>query len=389
MRDHEKRLDEIMRRALASDERPDEELNRLILRQWKERTDMKRNMTKRIYATAVACAALLVTVSAGAAVRYLTMDEIAGEVDADGSIAAAFSDGDAIWIDEKQETGDYLVTLLGIAPGEALTEQGVDNVSNGGMYIVVAIENADGTPMADASEYGEKEMSFFVSPLVQGLRPWEYNAVYFSGSFSQFTEQGVAYRVVECDNILAFADRELYVCATDTTFYDNEAYHYDEATGVITRNEEYRGMNALFSLPVDPSLADPQAAAAYLERLEEEKHAETSDAADESVGDVKALMEEIREKMENGREDEALDEMQALEDETKTVQKADGRYEYEFMDGTWYFYEDDVKDGQSIQFAYTDYDEELARFTGLDMLILTENGDGTAEVKAYHKNLAE
>lgn len=41
-----------------------------------------------------------------------------------------------------------------------------------------------------------------------------------------------------------------------STFYDRDAYNFDQATGEITRNENYKGINALFELPLDKSKAD-------------------------------------------------------------------------------------------------------------------------------------
>lgn len=64
-----------------------------------------------------------------------------------------------------------------------------------------------------------------------------------------------------------FADQDLYFYICDGSFYKRDAYLYDKETGIISRNEEYDGLNALFTLPVDIAKADPEKAAAYLEEL--------------------------------------------------------------------------------------------------------------------------
>ena len=411
MRDEkrEKRLDEIMKLALTSDAEPDPELNRRIIRQWKEHPDMKKQIAKRVYVAAAACAAMLVTVSAGAAVRYLTLDDVIEETWTDKEeLAETFAGENAMLIGETQEAGGYRATLLGIAPGKNLMDQGIENLTVGSMYAVVAIENADGTPLPDTSEYSADTPDFFVSPLIQGLTPWKYNAAWFGGGYSQFTNQGVFYRIMDCDNILMFADRELYLCVSDTMFYDKAAYNYEEITGKISRNEDYVGMNVLFDIPVDSSMADPEAAAAYLAQMEEWDSGNGSDDdSTDHVGDLAARAAKITEQI-NAGDEEALADTIALESQTRTVKKENGRYAYEFDaskdiselpkssvreeeiggGGIWYFYEDDISDGRSVMVSYGDYDENLAQFTSLYIMILTENGDGTAEVRSYYKNFA-
>ena len=79
---------------------------------------------------------------------------------------------------------------------------------------------------------------------------------------------GVVYRLLECDNVEVFADHELYLCVIgERSFYDRSAYSFDRETGMITRNDAYNGLNALFRLPIDASKADPEKAEAYLKEL--------------------------------------------------------------------------------------------------------------------------
>ena len=87
------------------------------------------------------------------------------------------------------------------------------------------------------------------------------------GAYSQFIENGILYRLFNCDDIEIFADRKLYLCVTDTPFYPTEAFHMDEATGLITEAKDFDGLNILFDLPLDPAKADPERAKQYIDSL--------------------------------------------------------------------------------------------------------------------------
>lgn len=125
----------------------------------------------------------------------------------------------------------------------------------------------------------DEKDSYFVSPLIQGLEPWRYNIASMSGSYSQFMDNGILYRLIECDTIEIFADQKLYLCVTDTTFYPTEAFHFNEKTGTITEKQDYEGLNILFDLPLDASKADPEKAKAYADSLwaEDETSDDTTD----------------------------------------------------------------------------------------------------------------
>ncbi len=404
MRDNrksEKKLDELMKTALAFEVEPEEELNRQIVKQWKERSDMKKQIARRIYATAVACGALLITVSVGAAVKYLRPAEAAEKAGMESeTIAAAFEGEDAIELNESKDAGDYRVTLLGITTSENLEKSRISEEisASGELYAVTAIECLDGTPMPEISDDAYADLSFFVSPLIQGLEPWQYNIASMGGGYSDFVENGILYRVTVCDDVSVFADRKLYLCVSDTTFYETGAYHYDETAGTITRNEEYDGINLLFDLPIDPACGDEAAAEEYLKALKESWESEDTpeaaaerEAANQAAADVAALIEDISGKILNGEEELALEGATLLEDATKTVTEKNGRYEYELtIDGQGaihYFYKENFQNGKDVSVCYGNYDEDAEEFTGLYILILTENGDGTAEVRTYYRDV--
>ena len=86
--------------------------------------------------------------------------------------------------------------------------------------------------------------------------------------YQEFVKDGIMYRVIDMENVEVFADTDIYVGVNSETFYDEDAYIYDENTGDIKANEDYNGVNALFVLPVDESKADSAAAKKYLEEFE-------------------------------------------------------------------------------------------------------------------------
>ncbi len=391
MRDNRRReydVDEIMKKALTSDAAPDEHLNRRIMQNWKESGDMKRNAVRRIYmAAAAAACVLLVTVTAGAAARYLRTDEVAERTENE-TIADAFKGEDATEIGESAEAGDYRFTLMGITGAERLRQldESGSSLAESGTYVVMAVERLDGAPMPSTQEEAYGDLEFFISPLIQGLAPWQYNMASMGGEHTTFVEDGVLYRVIGCDDVSMFADRKLYLCVIDDMFYDTNAYHYDEATGLMSRNESYQGINLLFDLPIDKMKADPDGAAQYLKELE--KSWEPEETSDESTSlfdsDIAKMQEDPV-----GNEAEVLKGAVLMEDYTRTVTAKDGVYEYSF--GTesenWQmlFYETDLWDGRDYIISYTDYDEQTEQYKGIYITLLKKTGENTAEIRTYHK----
>lgn len=253
----EKELDELLRHALTPMQQPDPRLNRKIYNQAKEQRDMKRRTMKR-FPAAVLTAALILGISsltAFAAWKYLTPENVAEEMK-DTKLAEAFLSEDAIIVKETQSCGGYDVTMLGIVSGQNLSEY--SDAMADKTYAVVAIAKSDGSPVV------QEEEEFFVSPLIGGYNPAHYNAASMHGSYTEMTREGILYRLVECDTVEILADHDLYLCISDGNFYNVQAYCYDRETGVISRNTEYDGLNALFDLPLNTEAADPEKAAEYM-----------------------------------------------------------------------------------------------------------------------------
>ena len=284
---HNKELDQILQEALSPDKEPSEWLNQKILRRAKETNNMDKKLKRRIPAAAFATALALSvgSVSVLAAWNYLTPDKVA-EVMEDKGLMEAFKSKDAITVNESQTYGDLKITVLGIVSGKDLSKFVVEGgLNESKTYVVTAIENVDGTPIDF-----EKSSDVIVSPLVKGLKPWQCNVYTMEGGSSSTIENGIEYRITECDSVEMFADKGLYISVSDGAPSSN-AYQYNEKTGEITRNESYKGINALFNLPIDKSKADPEAAEKYLKEMEE---AMTSDDDTDEEDELKnTLMDKV------------------------------------------------------------------------------------------------
>ncbi len=247
-----KQLDELLKNALTPIDEPSFLLNQKILNQVKEKKEM---IGKRRLSVATIVLALVLcfgSITVYGAWKYLSSADVAKKMQ-DNTLAEIFLSEEAKIINETQTYGGYQITLLSMVSGELLTEHPMYNdgtIMTDRTYAVVAIENADGTPLPSPSEDAYGELEFFASPLMKGYNPVMHNIITMSGAYGEMEEDGILYRLLECDNVEKLAD-ELYICVTDSVFYNARAYQYDETTGEIIRNEEYEGLNALFVLPME------------------------------------------------------------------------------------------------------------------------------------------
>lgn len=268
----ENKLDELLRHALTPEDEPTFWLNQKVLNQVKEQKKMLGRDKRRM--PSVAAIAVLVlclsSVTVYAAIKFLTPAEVAEEMQ-DKKLAEVFLSDEAVEINETQNFGSYNVTLLSVISGELISDylyyNAIDTVKTDRTYAVVAIEKADGTSMPNISEDRYGELEIFASPLISDYNPAIYNIASMSGNYADITKDGILYRLLECDNVEMFANHSLYICVTDGMFYNSDAYCYDYATGFISRNEEYDGLNALFELPLDIAKANPEKANEYIAGL--------------------------------------------------------------------------------------------------------------------------
>lgn len=292
---HSENWDRLLRQALASTEEPDEKLNENIIKQLKERNSVKRVYKKRISAgVLVAVFALVMSITALAATQLFSSKEVAEHL-GEGALAEAFESNDAIEINETAAAGGYNITLHGVVSGAGLKE--LDNptqpIHPERTYAVVSIAREDGVPMPHTSdpEYGKEP--FFISPLIKGLKPWQVNIVTMSGGYNETVVDGIMYRLIECDGIEIFADQGVYLAVSNSVFYKNEAFTYDENTGEITARTDYDGISVLFDLPLDQTKADPVKAEAYVQELLNGGSTlnEDADAEEQLVNEIEALKE--------------------------------------------------------------------------------------------------
>lgn len=227
-----------------------------------ESEEIKMTTKKRMKKGALLLVAALICIigtSAFATYQYLSAKDIVNKF-GDYSLAQYFGDDEIA--SETITDGKYKATLLGIVSGENLSSFVLDSYPDR-TYAVVAVEKTDGSEMTYDDD-------ICVSPLVQDLRPWQFNIVFMRGGYTEVIDNGILYRMIECDNIEYFADRQIYMAVTDMTFIDNQPFAFDENTGLISADENYAGTNILFNLELDKSKANPQKAEEYLKSLEVE-----------------------------------------------------------------------------------------------------------------------
>ena len=270
------RLDAMLMSALAPTQMPTEKCRREIHRYVVENgrtveTVSFRRGRKMAAACMLAAATVLLSVTGYAAWKYLSPATVAENL-GDRKLSEQFEKSEGMIVgDVKQIYGGYAVTLLGVITGENLSDYPyfTDGVEvTGRCFAVVAIERTDGTPMPKTSDEGYGDISFFVSAYAKGYDPAKVNIATLDGCYSDFVEDGILYRLVECDDVSNLADCVTYVGVTDRDFYDPDAYGYDPETGEMIRNTNYKGMNALFEIEVQKQ-RDDQKTKEVLESLKQ------------------------------------------------------------------------------------------------------------------------
>ncbi len=213
-------------------------------------------MKKMALLTAAAVALLAISVSA--ATLWLSPSQAAEDLFDQPLLARAFEDEDALIVNETVETGGFMVTLLGAASGEDLDVLG--NTDTSRTYAVLALQRLDGTPL-EQQDFDFIRYTF--TPLISGYEPWRVNNWTLDASAQGASLDGVFYYLLDVQNLEMFADRTVYLA-----FYEGGAPSADsftvQADGSISFSEDFEGPHALFTLPLDESLADPAAAEAFL-----------------------------------------------------------------------------------------------------------------------------
>lgn len=223
-----------------------------------ERKTITMKSKKKIALIAVA-ATLVMGITAFAASHLLNAKEVANTL-GDTKLAQNFNEQNMM--SDTIVDGEYKATVLGITSGENLSdfESSAREIFSERTYAVVAVEKTNGTSMTFDDE-------ILVTPLIEGLKPWQYNIFTMNGSYTADIIDGVLYRIIEFDSIEYFADKNVYMAVLSEPFLDNTAYSFDDVTGTIAPKEDYEGTNILIDLELDKSKANPEKAAEYLDEL--------------------------------------------------------------------------------------------------------------------------
>lgn len=239
-------------------ERTAELLCRCAREQEKETDIMQISKTKKM-AAMIAAAAALLAVSVSAVMLLLTPAQVAQHHD-QPLLAEAFESGDAIILNETVESGDFEITLLGLVSGENLDVRNQD-LNQAHTYAVLALQRLDGEPLENETF---DFINYTMTPLVAGYAPTAVNNWTLDASASGFADGGLYYYLLDTASIEMFADHTVYMAFYEGTAPNNSIFTVAE-DGSIRFAEDFDGVQALFTLPLDPAKADPAAAEAFVE----------------------------------------------------------------------------------------------------------------------------
>ncbi len=232
-----------------------------LLRTRTRELEKERNMTfgktKKMAALIAACIALL-AVSVSAAVAWLTPAQVAEEY-GQPLLAEAFSGPDAIAVNETVESGDYAITLLGLVSGKNLDVLNQD-LDADHTYSVLALRRLDGAPLETQSF---DFISYTMTPLVAGCSPAAVNNWTLGAGASGLAVDGVYYYLLDTKSVEMFAEHKVYMAFYEGGVPSSSIFTVAE-DGSISFAEDFEGVQALFTLPLDPSKADPEAVKAFL-----------------------------------------------------------------------------------------------------------------------------
>lgn len=224
----------------------------------KERTEMTFSKPRKIAVLAAACIALL-AVSVSAAYAWLTPAQVAEEHN-QPLLAEAFSGPDAIAVNETVESGDFSITLLGLVSGRNLDVLNQDLEADH-TYSVLALRRLDGEPLETQTF---DFMQYTMTPLVAGTSPAAVNNWTLDAGVTGMSKDGVYYYLLDTQSIEMFADRTVYMAFYEG-FAPNNTIFTVADDGTIAFADDFTGVHALFTLPLDPAKADRAAADAFVE----------------------------------------------------------------------------------------------------------------------------
>ena len=256
MNDYRKAFDEL---SFSADfqERTADLLRQRARELEKERSNMTIGKIRKIAVLAAACIALL-AVSVSAAMLWLTPAQVAGEQN-QPLLAEAFEGPDAIEINETVESGDFSITLLGLVSGRNLDVLNED-LEKDHTYSVLALRRLDGEPLENETfDFS----GYVMTPLVAGCSPAAVNNWTLSAFAQGFAKDGAYYYLLDTQSIEMFANHTVYMAFYEGFVPNNDTFTVAD-DGTIAFADDFTGVHALFTLPLDSAKADPAAAEAFL-----------------------------------------------------------------------------------------------------------------------------
>lgn len=235
----------------------------LLLHRFRNMEEEEPQMTfrkSRKWIVTIAAAVAVLMLSVSAAVLWLSPSQVAEEID-DPLLAQAFAGENAVLLHESAQAGEYTVTLEGLVSGAGLSNWCSD-VEESRTYAVVTVTRTDGTPLTEDDYEVQASRTFTITPLVAGYPPQSVNIFSLNGGCVSFLQDGTAYYVMDTEDVQIFADRTVYLAVYQGFVPSYQQFSLAE-DGTVTMREDVVG--CLFTLPLDPSLADPEAVQAFFE----------------------------------------------------------------------------------------------------------------------------
>ena len=404
-------FDNLIKDALSGRKTPNPDLNRQIIVKAKENDQMMNpNRIKRSF-VAAACVCLLAagSITAYAAYRYLSPAQVADHVSTNGALTEAFAGDDAILVGETQQNNGYDITLLGLVSGKNLElcvpEEISPDLSDIRTYAAVAIAKSDGTEM----EYD----NLCISPLINGVDWFVANNATLDVGLTWFKQDGVVYELINCDNLQIFADRGVQLGVVDDFGNEGSAFSMDTQSGEYSKNADYEGTNALFTLPLDQSKADVKEAEAYLnalkrneeneQQLSEEERSAREDAENEAERMASAMEDNMNQLQDflDTITPENIDEYFIRDEETVLTAKPDengwidfgSRYnekeDYMMEGGKGYleYWIEDAEDFRITNFGISgmggEEDTGILEMSDVQISAIVRNDDGSFTTAVY------
>jgi len=232
---------------------------------------MKKTTFRRFGAVAAAFIAVLALATTAFATWHFMRPSQVAEMAGNTALSAAFESNSAININQSVTSDNHVFTLLAVVSGEDISDHPIYNstgeILRDRTYAILAVQNADGSPMPTPMDADFQP--FAVSPFVRGESPLRINAFTMDSGGISMVVDGVMYIIADFTNVTMFANRGVYLGVNSGMMMSDimNAFNFDEQTGAITANSYFEGINAIFTLPLDASHADPESARQFLDNL--------------------------------------------------------------------------------------------------------------------------